>query len=37
MFEEDKFDADKAKETVLANYKDIESYGGIKVTLGFFF
>ena len=37
MFEEDKFDADKAKEAVLANYKDIESYGGIKVTLGFFF
>ena len=37
MFEEDKFDADKAKETVLANYKDIDSYGGIKVTLGFFF
>lgn len=37
MFEEDKFDADKAKETVLANYKDLDSYGGIKVTLGFFF
>ena len=37
MFENDKFDADKAKETVLSNYKDLESYGGIKVTLGFFF
>ena len=37
MFEEDKFNADKAKETVLANYKDLESYGGIKLTLGFFF
>lgn len=37
MFDEGKFDADKAKEAVVSNYKDLESYGGMKITLGFFF
>lgn len=37
MFNEGEFDADKAKEAVVNDYKNLDSYGGIKVTLGFFF
>ena len=37
MFNEGQFDGDKAKEAVVNDYKNLESYGGIKVTLGFFF
>jgi hypothetical protein len=37
MFNQGEFDSDKAKEAVISNYKDLESYGGIKITLGFLF
>lgn len=37
MFDEGKFDSDKATEAVVNNYKDIENYSGFKVTLGFLF
>lgn len=37
MFDEGQFDSDKAKEAVVSNYKDLDSYGGIKITLGFLF
>ena len=37
MFDEGQFNSDKAKETVVNNYKDLENYSGFKVTLGFLF
>ena len=37
MFNQGEFDADAAKAAALDGYDDLESYGGFKVTLGFFF
>lgn len=37
MFNEGEFDADAKKEAILAGYKDLENYGGIKLTFAFLF
>ena len=37
MFNEGEFDSNAAKEAALKDYQDLSSYGGIKLSLGFFF
>lgn len=37
MFNQGEFDTDSAKAKVLEGYDDLSSYGGFKLTLGFFF